>query len=342
VLQGTFETLSLPEVLGLLASARKTGALSLESGPVSGVVHVEDGHCRAVETAQQRGPVDHSPDLLERLVEVCFGVVRLERGTFRFAADEPAPWRCPEPVELSDALLEVERLLKQWREVVRVIPSLDCRPRLLDALVVEELVLDRALWTLLVALDGRRTVRAVVERVGRPVLEVCHSLLELVDAGAVGILDPDVPRVEPTPAPAVERAPEPAPFPVAEPPPAPPVERAPEPAPFPVAEPPPAPAVERAPEPAPFPVAEPPPAPPVERAPEPPPVPPPASLPMEERPAFQPPPESVPPEAVLAEAEAEAEEREPDPPAAEPERPAAPAPADRGTFLRMFSGLREN
>ncbi len=226
VLQGTFETLSLPEVLGLLASARKSGALWLEAGPMSGVVHVEDGHCRAVETTERRGPVDDGHALLDRLVEVCFDVVRFERGSFKFGADEPAPWRCPEPVELSDALVEVERLLKQWREVVRVIPSLDCRPRLLDALVVDQLVIDRERWSLLVGLDGRRTVRDLVERLGRPALEVCHTLLELVETGAVGIVDADP---EPDPKllrprlPArcrllrAERAPEPDPQPVPDP-----------------------------------------------------------------------------------------------------------------------------
>ena len=55
VLQGTFETLSLPEVLGLLASARKTGALWLDAGPIAGVVHLEDGHCRAAESSELRG-----------------------------------------------------------------------------------------------------------------------------------------------------------------------------------------------------------------------------------------------------------------------------------------------
>jgi len=98
VLQGTFETLSLPEVLGLLGSARKSGALWLEAGPMSGVVHVEDGHCCAAETLEERSPVDNANALLDRLVDVCFGVLRAESGSFRFGADEPAPWRCDEPV----------------------------------------------------------------------------------------------------------------------------------------------------------------------------------------------------------------------------------------------------
>jgi len=307
VLQGTFETLSLPEVLGLLASARKSGALLLEAGPMSAVVHVEDGHCRAVETLDRRDPVDDGHALLDRLVDVCCNAVRAESGAFKFAADEPAPWRCPEPVELSDALVEVERLLKQWREVERVIPTLDCRPRLLDALVVDELVLDRARWSLLVALDGRRTVRDLVERVGHPVLEVCHTVLELVEAGAVGILDAETAPAPPPPAPVapLEHEPDPAPTPA----PAPPVERAPEPEP----------------------VAAPAPAPPSEPAPEPPRAAEPA--PVAERPAFQPPTE---PAARV--------EPTPEPVAEEPgpEPVGATAGADRGAFLRMFSGLRES
>ena len=203
MLQGTFETLSLPEVLGLLSSARKSGALWLEAGPISGVIQLQDGHCSAVEGGEHRGPVAGAPELLARLVEVCFAVMCQESGSFRLAADEPAPWSCREPVELSDALVEVDRLLKQWREILRVIPSLECRPRLLDALHVDELVVDRDRWGLLVAIDGRRTVRELVQRMERPVRDVCHTLLELIEAGAVGVIDPAaarVPEAEPAPA----------------------------------------------------------------------------------------------------------------------------------------------
>ena len=200
MLQGTFETLALPELLGLLASARKTGALRLEAGPISGVVHLDDGHCRAVETADHLGRVSDGAELLARLVDVCFAVTRQESGAFRFASDEPAPWLSDEPVELSDALVEVDRLLKQWREILRVIPSLDCRPRLLEVLEVDEIVLDRERWALLVAIDGRRTVRELVQRAARPVIDVCHTLLELIEAGAIGVVDPDPVPAGPAPA----------------------------------------------------------------------------------------------------------------------------------------------
>ena len=143
MLQGTFETLALPEVLGLLASARKSGALKIEAGPVAAVVHLQDGHCCAVESGDQNGPVASGSMLLARLVEVCFAVTRQEIGGFRFAADEPAPWSCDEPVELGDAVVEVDRLLKQWREILHVIPSLDCRPQLREVLDVDEVAVNR-------------------------------------------------------------------------------------------------------------------------------------------------------------------------------------------------------
>jgi len=190
VLQGTFETLSLPEVLGLLASARKSGALWLEAGPIAGVVHLEDGHCHATVAGELVGPVDTGPELLARLVDLCFACMCQESGSFRFAADDPSPWWCSEPVELSDALVEVDRLLKQWREILRIIPSLECRPCLLDALEVDELVIDRERWALLVAIDSRRTVRELVARSSRPVIDVCHMLCEWVEAGAIGVIDP--------------------------------------------------------------------------------------------------------------------------------------------------------
>jgi hypothetical protein len=190
VLQGTFETLSLPEVLGLLASARKSGALWLEAGSIAGVVPLEDGHCHATVAGELVGPVDTGPELLARLVDLCFACMCQESGSFRFAADDPAPWWCSEPIELSDALVEVDRLLKQWREILRIIPSLECRPCLLDSLQVDELVIDRERWALLVAVDGRRTVRELVARSSRPVIDVCHVLCEWVEAGAIGVIDP--------------------------------------------------------------------------------------------------------------------------------------------------------
>jgi hypothetical protein len=186
VLQGTLETLSLPELLGLLSQSRKTGALWLDAANSSAVVYIADGRCCAAESSDAGDPLTDAQALLARVVDVCFAIERADDGSFRFGAEE-APWACAETVDLEVAMDELARLVEEWREIQAVIPSLECRIRLADDLGVDELTLDRERWQLIVALDGRRNVRDLVRKTNRPVLDVCHAILALVDAGAVSV-----------------------------------------------------------------------------------------------------------------------------------------------------------
>jgi hypothetical protein len=186
VLQGTLETLSLPELLGLLAQSRKTGALWLDAANSSAVVYIADGRCCAAESSDAGEPLADAPALMARVVDVCFAIERADDGSFRFGPEQP-PWACAETVDLEVAIDELARLVEEWREIQAVIPSLECRIRLADELGVEELSVDRECWQLVVALDGRRSVRDLVRKTNRPVLDVCHAILALVDAGAVSV-----------------------------------------------------------------------------------------------------------------------------------------------------------
>jgi Domain of unknown function (DUF4388) len=186
VLQGTLETLSLPELLGLLAQSRKTGALWLDAANSSAVVYIADGRCCAAESGDAGEPLADGRALMARVVDVCFSVERADDGSFRFGPEQP-PWVCDETVDLEVAIDELARLVEEWREIQAVIPSLECRVRLADELGVEALRVDRECWQLVVALDGRRSVRDLVRKTNRPVLEVCHAILALVDAGAVAV-----------------------------------------------------------------------------------------------------------------------------------------------------------
>ena len=189
MLQGTFETLALSELLGLLAQSRKTGALWLDAGQASAIVYVVDGRCCAALSNETPEPLDDAPSLLVRLVDLCFAVARVEDGSFRFGVEE-APWTCKETVDLDVANDELARLLEEWRGIQAVIPSLECRVRLTEELGVEHLSVDRERWRLLTAIDGRRTVRDLVRKTNRAVLEVCHAIVELVDAGACAVAQP--------------------------------------------------------------------------------------------------------------------------------------------------------
>jgi hypothetical protein len=189
MLQGTFETLALPEVLGLLAHSRKTGALWLEAGAATAAIYIDEGRCCAAQSGDLTGPVSDAPALLSRIVELCFAASRQDDGSFRFGQETP-PWTCAESVDLDVAIDELARLLEEWRDIQEVIPSLDARVRLSEALQVEELVVDRERWALLVSVDGRRTVRELVRKTSRPTLDVCHAIIALVEAGAVSVVAP--------------------------------------------------------------------------------------------------------------------------------------------------------
>jgi hypothetical protein len=199
VLQGTFDTLSLTEVLGLLAQSRKSGALWLEAESVHGRVYLDGGRCCAAESDEVNAPLEADDALGQRLVDVCFSVARHGGGSFKFVADDEAPWKAS-PVEVDDAVDRLAGLLEEWREIQAVIPSLEVRPVLAPELGTDTIIVDQARWRLLVTLDGRRSVRDVMHATQRSVLDICNALKELVEEGAVEIAA----ALEVAPAPAAQ------------------------------------------------------------------------------------------------------------------------------------------
>jgi hypothetical protein len=200
VLQGTFDTLSFSEVNRLLAASHKTGALRMDAGVVA-TWWFEDGVCRAAEGGDLVEPVTDARELLARMVDIGFVVARHAGGTFRFVAEEPAPWESEVRLPVDAVLIEIDALLEQWREIEVVIPSLECRPVLCDELGADHLEIDGETWRLIVQIDRRRTVRDLAQRTSRSVFELCRTLIELVELGAVQI----TPEVVVAPPPSSQR-----------------------------------------------------------------------------------------------------------------------------------------
>ena len=198
-LQGTFDTLPVTELLGLLVRARKTGVLRLETESAEGRLWLVSGRCRAVESGEQTGPTGTPGELQERLADACFAAAHQETGSFRFADGEEPPWPTAYDVAVEDAVAEVHRRLDEWEAIRRVVPSLDHRPRLRPELAGSPITLDAEQWRLLVALDGRRSVRDVVHRTERSVLDVCRAVKDLVERGAVEVAGAEPVPVEPVP-----------------------------------------------------------------------------------------------------------------------------------------------
>ncbi len=193
MLQGTFETLSLVEVLDLLGGARKTGGFHVVAGRDSGALWIDEGACCAVEHDGARGQITDDVGILKRVVELGAAVVRHRDGTFRFVTGEKPPWRADIAPSLLEALGEIDRQVARWEEVRKVVPSLDVTARLHDDLQVEQFLVDRDRWRVLAGIGSGRSVRDLAESLGDE-LAVCQAVAALVEAGAVAISEPEVAR----------------------------------------------------------------------------------------------------------------------------------------------------
>ena len=171
---------------GSLLTRGKTGALRMDAG-VAATWWLVDGVCCAAEGGDLVEPVTDVRELLARMVDIGFVVARHAGGTFRFVADETPRWESEVRLEVDAVLIEIDGLLDQWREIEVVIPSLECRPVLCDELGTDRLEVDAETWRLIVQIDRRRTVRDLAHRTSRSVFELCRTLIELVEIGAVTI-----------------------------------------------------------------------------------------------------------------------------------------------------------
>ncbi|MBV9919913.1 MAG: DUF4388 domain-containing protein [Pseudonocardia sp.] len=181
-LQGTFDTLSVTELFGLLSTAAKTGALRLEAGDHEAAVFVRAGRCCAVEPAGAGGA-----GLAAALVDVGFTLARQPEGAFRFTDSEMPERPAEAEVALEPAVAEILAMLDAWRDIEATIPSLDARLRLAPQLRGDEIVLRADEWAVLVALEARPTVRELVAARGESLIEGCRLVKHLVDRGAVEV-----------------------------------------------------------------------------------------------------------------------------------------------------------
>jgi hypothetical protein len=201
-LQGTFDTLPVTELFGLLASAAKTGALRLDAGDREASVFLTGGLCCAVESdaaVVSAAVVASDTELAARLVDVGFAFARVATGSFRFTDSELAEHDTGVTTPLEPAVAEIRSLLEQWYEIEATIPSLDVRVRLARELRDDEVVVTAREWSLLVALEGTPTVHELVARRSQPMIEVCRDLKGLVDRGAVEIGVDLVPEITAVP-----------------------------------------------------------------------------------------------------------------------------------------------
>ena len=190
MLQGTLDTLSLPELCELLSGTGKTGALHVRAEAGQGVLWFSDGKVCAGEAGSQTGPppLGAGGDLLDRLHDVCFELFRYTEGSFEFEVERRPSWSADRSVDVGGLLAETERRMAEWREIIAVIPSIEARPRLVpEPPAGGPITLDAAQWRVVTGIDGRRRVSALIRVLDGGEFTVCKVLRSLVQAGLVEI-----------------------------------------------------------------------------------------------------------------------------------------------------------
>src|SRR5262249_24736652 len=153
-LQGTLDTFSLAEILGLLEQARQTGALGVAGPDGQGTLYVTAGRFCAGEAADYAGPVETREELEGRLIDVCFHPFRFATGSFEFVPNRSPSWPADRGADIAPIVGRVERILRDWHETEIYIPSFDVQFELNDDNDDETVTLNRSSLKVLALLEG--------------------------------------------------------------------------------------------------------------------------------------------------------------------------------------------
>ena len=181
-LQGSFETISLADVMALLASSHKSGELRVVGGNIEGRLWIRDGLLVSSKVGRTHRPID-----------VLFELLRLTEGNFIFKDGVDAA-ESGEPTPVEPLVRQAQTRLVEWRDIEAVIPSVEHRVRLIPELPAPEVTVSAEEWRLVMATALAGTVHGVLEELDLGLFDGCQGLRRLVDAGLV-IVDP--PRVRP-------------------------------------------------------------------------------------------------------------------------------------------------
>jgi hypothetical protein len=186
-LQGTFDVLSFPDVLTLLASKTGTGRLHARSRAFTANVFFRDGRMVAADLGDSVSSVG---DVAGRLEEICFELLEAERGSFEFMPDTMGTVESALTLEVDEVLEGARKRLDEWREIQAVVPSVDLHPKVVVDLDKEEVTLSRDRWRLLTAVDGRRSIRAIARSLSMSEYEICGMVKSLVEDGVLEFVGP--------------------------------------------------------------------------------------------------------------------------------------------------------
>ena len=178
-LQGSIDSFPLADVLRLLGSTNKSGELVLDGDRGTASMWLDDGGVVAGVTSL----VSATPGG-GTLGAVLFDMLRYEQGSFTFDAASMCADPIP-PVSVDELLEQGERDMAEWHAISEVIPRITCELELVAELVDREVIVDRRLWSGIVAIGGGASVDAMAGRLSLSDLPAMRLAADLITAGLV-------------------------------------------------------------------------------------------------------------------------------------------------------------
>lgn len=180
-LSGTLDTFALPDVLRLLATTGKSGRLRISGNRGSGSVWVVDGEVVSSELSSINS-LDPSA------VDVVFGLLRFDAGSFTFEADAVAPEAGP-GMAMDPILSSAEHMLADWQTIEAVVPSLDVWVGLLPELDGPDVMVDALRWRCIATVGAGVQVGLIAEALELNEVEACRLVKELIELGLFALID---------------------------------------------------------------------------------------------------------------------------------------------------------
>lgn len=173
-LEGTLETIALPDVLALLSVTAKTGELRIESGGGVGSVWFDAGRVAGFDVGSTKTPVD-----------ALFALLRLREGKFKFHTGTEVVNEMPSQ-DVAPVLEEAENRLAQWPAISAVVPSVYGAVALCPT--VEGTVMLRPdQWQLVATVAGGGSIAEVLALRGLGEFDGCKAVKDLVDLRLVEV-----------------------------------------------------------------------------------------------------------------------------------------------------------
>ncbi len=228
MLNGSLDTVALPDVLRLISSSGKSGLIRIEDASPSGRIFIVDGRVAFATNRNEDDPIDDllnmeyradyvgSPedrrivdlnDLLENnaeaftrfleqmIVEVLSRLLRVNEGQFRFDLDIRSRREIPYSFDVEDMISQAATRAEAWTRIFDVVPSavepFRMAPRLDEA---EEVLLGRRDWALLAATGSSTTINDIAQRLKIFEFAAAKKVAELTERGLIEFISTELPH----------------------------------------------------------------------------------------------------------------------------------------------------